>query len=114
MTDAQFRRLALELPETEERAHMGHPDFRVRKKIFATLGYPGDGWAMVKLTPTQQRQFVQENPSVFVPVKGGWGRRGSTNIRLKFASSRDVQTALDTAWRNVAPKTLEPGSEGRR
>ena len=40
MTPNDFRKLALALPETEERAHMNHPDFRVAGKIFATLGYP--------------------------------------------------------------------------
>ena len=54
-----FRRLALSLPEATESAHMGHPDFRVRGKIFATLGSPDDGWGMVKLTPEQQDAFVQ-------------------------------------------------------
>jgi hypothetical protein len=39
-TIAMFRRLALSLPEAAEGAHMGHPDFRVRNKIFASLGVP--------------------------------------------------------------------------
>lgn len=38
MTAEQFRRLALSLPETSESAHMGHPDFQVGGKIFATMG----------------------------------------------------------------------------
>jgi hypothetical protein len=38
MTAAKFRSLALSLPEISESAHMGHPDFRVGGKIFATLG----------------------------------------------------------------------------
>ena len=50
MTADEFRRIALSLPEAVEIGHMGHPDFRVRKKIFATLGYPDDAWGMVKLT----------------------------------------------------------------
>ncbi len=37
VTDAAFRKLALSLPEAVEKGHMGHPDFRVRNKIFATL-----------------------------------------------------------------------------
>jgi hypothetical protein len=37
---ADFRRLALKLPQTEERSHMNRPDFRVAGKIFATLAYP--------------------------------------------------------------------------
>jgi len=38
MTANDFRQIALSLPETEERAHMDHPDFRVGGKIFATVG----------------------------------------------------------------------------
>ncbi len=57
MTADQFRKLALRLPEALEGEHMGHPDFRVGGKIFATLGPRGD-WGMVKLTPEQQAVFV--------------------------------------------------------
>jgi predicted DNA-binding protein (MmcQ/YjbR family) len=50
MTPKEFRKIALSFPETEEESHMGHPDFRVSGKIFATLG-PDEDWGMVKLTP---------------------------------------------------------------
>ena len=40
---------------------MSHPDFRVGGRIFATLGYPDDEWGMIKLTPEEQRKFVQAN-----------------------------------------------------
>jgi YjbR len=70
MTSEQFRRMALRFPGSSERSHMGHPDFRVGGKIFATLGYPEEGWAMVKLLPEQQREFVKAEPGRFVPVKG--------------------------------------------
>lgn len=84
---------------------MGHPDFRVRGKIFATL-WPDKGWGMVKLTPEQQEAFVESLPAVFVPVKGGWGRRGCTNVILKAARKSSLGPALFTAWRNVAPRSL--------
>jgi hypothetical protein len=106
MTPAGFRRLALALPETSEVGHMGHPDFRVGGKIFATLGYPDDGWGMVKLTPDQQEALVSAEPSVFVPVEGGWGRGGATNVRLGAARAASLRLALATAWRNVAPRAL--------
>ena len=32
-----FRRIALSLEGVEESSHMGHPDFRVGGRIFATL-----------------------------------------------------------------------------
>jgi len=40
MTPHAFRRIALSLPEALEASHMGHPDFRVGGKVFATIGYP--------------------------------------------------------------------------
>lgn len=106
MTSEQFRTLALRLPETEEKAHMGHPDFRVSGKIFATLSYPHKGWAMVLLTPEQQQEFLHDEPGVFIPVKGGWGKQGATNVILKKAKKAAVQRALLAAWCNRAPKGL--------
>lgn len=114
MTENTFRRMALSLPEAVESAHMDHPDFRVRGKIFATLGYPEKGWGMVKLTPEQQEQFMQKEPGVFEPAAGSWGARGSTVVRLAKANSDTVFTALVTAWRNVAPKRLAAGFEAEK
>jgi hypothetical protein len=111
VTADDFRSVALSLPETVESAHMNHPDFRVRGKIFATLGYPANGWGVVKLTPAQQRQLVGESPQVFVPVKGAWGLRGATSVRLRAAPKTRVRQALITAWTNTAPKTLARQAE---
>lgn len=107
MTANEFRKLALELPEAIEASHMNHPDFRVKGKIFATLGVPDAGWGMVKLTPQQQKRFVKAEPNAFVPVKGGWGLRGATNVCLSYATGEILRPALIAAWRNVAPKSLE-------
>jgi hypothetical protein len=106
MTADDFRQIALSLPEALECAHMDHPDFRVRGKIFATLGYPDQGWGMVKLTPEQQTSLVRAEPAVFVPAQGGWGRRGSTTVRLDTDDQVTLSSALVAAWRNVAPKRL--------
>jgi len=59
MTPDDFRRLALDFPEAEERRPHAPPGFPGRRKIFATLGYPEHGWAMVKLAPEQQHNFVE-------------------------------------------------------
>src|SRR5262249_31582570 len=93
-------------PEVSEASHMGHPDFRVRGKIFATLGYPDKGWGMVKLTPEQQERFVQAEPDVFVPAAGAWGSRGATTVRLRTVTKDVLRRALIAAWRNAAPKRL--------
>ena len=106
MTSAEFRQLALSFPETVASVHMGHPDFRVGGKIFATLGYPDNRWGMVKLTPEQQEMFVTSEPAAFIPVKGAWGLRGSTHVHLRAAKKPSVRSALTEAWRNTAPPRL--------
>ena len=106
MTTAEFRRMALSLPEAVESAHMAHPDFRVRGKIFATLGYPESGWGMVKLGAAQQKRLVEREPDVFVPAAGKWGRAGATTVHLRAADKTVVRNALAAAWCHTAPKTL--------
>jgi hypothetical protein len=105
MTAADFRKLALSLPEAEESAHMDHPDFRVGGKIFATLG-PDEAWGMLKLTPDQQALLLQKSPGVFRPASGAWGRRGATIVCLVNADELTIQGALLSAWRNTAPKKM--------
>lgn len=110
MTVAEFRNLAMSMPQATESAHMGHPDFRVKGKIFATLfSRIDEDWGMVKLTPAQQREFVEADPDVFQPIKGGWGRKGCTQIRLKAVKKKNHKTlrqVIFTAWCNTAPKRL--------
>ena len=106
MTPNDFRQLALSLPEVIESAHMSHPDFRIGGKIFATLGYPDEDWAMVKLTRDAQTEFVRNNTGFFKPVKGAWGRQGGTNIYLPAAKAGIVRKALTAAWHNTAPKRV--------
>ena len=106
MTPNEFRELALSLPEAIESAHMRHPDFRVAGRIFATLGYPHEDSAMVKLSQDEQKEFVRTSPNIFTPVKGAWGRQGATNINLPAATIDIVRKALTAAWRKIAPKRL--------
>jgi hypothetical protein len=106
MTANDFRKLVLALPETEEREHMNHPDFRVAGKIFATLGYPDKTRGMVKLSPEDQHNFSQDHPEAFLPVKGVWGKRGATSVVLKAAKKDVLAKAIQAAWHNAAPKRL--------
>jgi hypothetical protein len=107
MTAAEFRRMALSLPDAVEASHMGHPDFRVAGKIFATLGYPSDRYGVVMLSSQDQDLMVRDYPKSFAPVRGSWGASGSTTVLLRGASTRAVATALESAWRKRAPKQKE-------
>src|SRR4030095_5030772 len=102
MTIDEYRKMALEIPSSVERSHMNHPDFRVADKIFASLGVPNKDWGMVKLTPEQQRTFIEKTPEIFKPSSGAWGRQGYTNVYLPAAKAAIVRAALDAAAKNVA------------
>jgi hypothetical protein len=99
MALSDFRRIALSMPETEETNGMGYPNFRTGRKSFAAIE---DSIAVIRLTRDQQATFVATAPAVFAPESSGWGRLGNTVIRLEAADEATVQTAVATAWSNVA------------
>ena len=99
MNAADFRRIALSMEGAEEGSHMGSPDFRVGGRIFATLASQKQGYGNLMLTPDQQADFVGEQPDVFLPIAGGWGRMGMTHIRLAAANEDVLAGALRTAWK---------------
>jgi hypothetical protein len=105
MTVDDFRRIALALPGAVESSHMGTVDFRAGR-IFATLGYPDSDFGMVKLSPERQEMLIAAEPAIFQPVKGGWGAKGATLLRLTACDEATATGALTSAWRGVASKTL--------
>jgi hypothetical protein len=113
MDAADFRRIALSLEGAEEGSHMGAPDFRVGGRIFATLASQDQGYGNLMLTPEQQAEFVGEQPDVFVPIAGGWGRMGMTHIRLAAANEDLLAGALRTAWRLRIQKNARTGRKKR-
>ena len=103
MRESDLRRMALGMEGTVEGAHMGHPDFRVNNRIFATLH--GDGeCGMVALTPEQQAQFVRAYPDAFAPERGAWGRAGSTKVRSASVSEETLGEAVTLARQNTVNK----------
>jgi hypothetical protein len=106
VTAADFRRLALGMREAVEGSHFGNADFRVGGKIFATLALEREGYGVLLLTPEQQAGMVGDEPNIFSPVSGGWGRRGATRVRLSKVKADILEGALRTAWRRKAPKRL--------
>jgi hypothetical protein len=99
MTPADFRRIALSFEGAEEGSHMGAVDFRVGGRIFATLASVKQGYGNLMFTPEVQAAFVTEEPGVYLPAAGGWGRMGITHIRLAAANRDALAGALRTAWR---------------
>lgn len=105
MSPDDFRRIALGMVDAVEGAHMGHPDFRIHGRIFATL-HSDLLFGMVKLTPDQQHRFVRENPATFLPENGAWGRGGSTAVRLDSIDEDTLGEAMTLAWQNTASQPV--------
>jgi hypothetical protein len=116
MTAAGFRRIALAFDGVTESAHMGHPDFRVNGRIFATLKADNQH-GMVKLTPAAQAVFIRSHPDAFVPESGAWGRAGSTRVTLKAVGEEQLGEAMTLAWQstvNAPPARAKPRASARK
>ena len=113
MNVSDFRRIALSLNGAEEGSHMGSPDFRVGGRIFATLASQDQGCGNLMITPEQQVEFVTEQPDIFVPIAGGWGRMGATHVRLAHANEDVLAGALRTAWKLRLEKNAKAGGKKR-
>ena len=113
MNAAGFRRIALSLEGAEEGSHMGAADFRVGGRIFATLAAIAKGYGNLMLTPDQQAMFVAEEPEVFLPIPGGWGRNGATHVVLAKTNAQQLAGALRTAWKLRVEKNAETKSRPR-
>ena len=111
MTADDFRRVALDMPDAFESAHMDHPDFRVNGRVFATI-YPDNARGMVKLPASEQDKYIHAYPSMFAPAAGAWGRQGCTTVLLESATEATVRKAMTAAWKETsdmpAPRRSRP------
>jgi hypothetical protein len=107
MRENDFRQMALGMEGAVEGAHMGHPDFRLNNRIFATL-HDDRKFGMVALTPEQQEHFMRAYPVAFAPESGAWGRAGSTRVRLASVPEETLGEAVTLAWQNAVSKGATP------
>ena len=111
MNAVDFKRIALSFEGAEEGSHMGATDFRVGGRIFATLAAVKQGYGNLMLTPEQQQTFVAEEPEVFLPIPGGWGRMGCTHMVLAKANEDLMEGAMQTAWKLRIEKNVKAGKK---
>jgi hypothetical protein len=101
MTGPQLRELALGLPGAQERETWGHPTFRVRDKIFASMADDGSV-ASVKATPEDQAELLAADPKTF-GVASHVGRYGWVTVRLDRVDPGEMRELVTDAWRRTAP-----------
>ena len=103
------RKIILSLPEAQEQQHHGHPDFRVRKKIFATL-WPDGKHAVVKVPdPTV---WSHCSPKTF--STNAWSKHGWTTINLEHVDAEMFRELVEDSWYAVAPKIVAAKRFGER
>jgi hypothetical protein len=113
VTADDFRRLALSLDGVIEAEHMGHPDFRVGGRIFATLQH-GMRTGAVMLSLQEQERFIGEWPKAFSAETGAWGAGGATKVHLAAAGEEAVGEALTVAWQLRQAKNGSTRRKGAR
>lgn len=96
MNAERFRALVLTHSGTTEGCHMGHADFRLDGRIFASLS-PDETWAALYLSPDDQARLTSEFPEQFEPLNGAWGRRGWTRVHLGRARVAAVRRGVAMA-----------------
>jgi hypothetical protein len=98
------RKLALEMPEAEERETWGTATFRVRNRIFVMFGEGGkEAW--VKSTHDEQRALIaMDSATFFVPPYVG--PSGWVGVHYRTVDSTEMRELVVEAWRLTAPKRL--------
>jgi len=105
-----FRTLALALPEAEERETWGHPTFRVRDKMFASMAEDGSS-ASIKATKEAQAALVGSEPEVF-SVPAYVGVHGWVGVALALVDPEELRELVAEAWLMTAPNRLTRDFDG--
>lgn len=98
---ATVRRIALGLNDATEVQHMDRRAFRTPRRIFTTVA-ANEKSCNVKLSPLEQKTALLRMAAA-VPLNGGWGRMGWTEVDLARVSLEEIEWLLATAHASAAP-----------
>ena len=99
------RRIALALPQTEERVTWETDiTFRVRDKIFA-IGGEGADRVSIKASLETQAELIDLDPETFAS-SAYVGRFGWVTVDLDRVDPALLSSLIREAWRRTAPKRL--------
>jgi hypothetical protein len=99
MTPEAFVAIASGLAMVKAKTVLGAVRLAVAGKTFATVGWPEDGWAVVKLARADQAALRDLSHSL-APEPGPRGaKRGVTLVRLRGLDDAAATRVLVAAWR---------------
>jgi hypothetical protein len=93
----------LDMPVVEEGRYRGHPDFRVKNKMFATIP-PGRFFANLKVG--KEEQFMLSNQKKIFSIPDGGEKGGWIGVRLTEIDEQRFTELVWKAWRHTAPARL--------
>ena len=111
ITAKEVRREALALPEAVEKETWGEATFRVKDKIFLTLGADGKA-AGVKTSKTNQSLLVRSDPKTF-SIAHYVGRFGWVAVQLSGVKKSMMHDLIVDSWRRIAPKRLVAANDAK-
>lgn len=100
ISNEEFAKLALSLPDITEEPHFEKPSYRIKKKIVATLDTKNNR-ACLKLSAIDQSVFSAYDSSIIYPVPNSWGKQGWTFVELKKVRKTVLRDALKKAYEEV-------------
>ncbi|KQZ29028.1 MmcQ/YjbR family DNA-binding protein [Caulobacter sp. Root1472] len=111
MTPDAFIAMASGLAMVKAKTVMGAVRLAVHGRTFATVGWPEAGWAIVKLPPDEQADFIALSNAI-APEPGRRGRRGVTLVRLRAVSEAVAMRLLIAAWQAASASTTSLAKTG--
>lgn len=98
------RRIALELPDAEERETWETATFRVRNKIFVMFA-EREREVWIKSTRDEQKALTAMDPDTFF-VPPYVGPSGWVGVVIHAVDRGEMEELVTEAWRLTAPKRL--------
>lgn len=112
MTPNEFTALAMGFgPSVHAKPILETLQFRVGGKAFATLGWPAEGWAVVKIAPARQAWALSLGEGV-APEPGRRGKAGIVLMRLAAIDEGVAVDLLADAWSFAHRTTTSRGRAG--
>jgi predicted DNA-binding protein (MmcQ/YjbR family) len=111
-THDDVRRICLSLPEPEEVfvEAWGHPTFRIRNKMFASMGgEPGERSCTFKTDPDEREALDAQGEPFYVPPyvgHNGWRGVHLDHPAAKGLATGELEELVTTSWRLIAPKRV--------
>ena len=99
------RRLALELPETEEGTSYRQPCFKVAGKTFVNMSPHERGALVVRADPYEKPLLIASRPDLYYETPHYKGYPALL-VRLEVTDEDELRERLIDAWLTMAPRRL--------